>query len=61
MEIGAIKSMVAAPLHRADFAPDLVLIYGNGAQIVRLIQTANYREGGRLNLNLWVDAPVRFI
>ncbi|NLK51733.1 MAG: DUF169 domain-containing protein [Syntrophomonadaceae bacterium] len=48
MEIGAIKSMVVAPLHRADFAPDLVLIYGNGAQIVRLIQAANYHEGGAI-------------
>ena len=48
MEIGGIKSMVVAPLHRADFAPDLVLIYGNGAQIVRLIQAALYNEGGAI-------------
>lgn len=48
MEIGAIKSIVVAPLHRADFEPDLILIYGNGAQIVRLIQAALYNEGGAI-------------
>jgi uncharacterized protein (DUF169 family) len=48
MEIGGIKSIVVAPLHRADFEPDLVLIYGNGAQIVRLVQGALYNEGGAI-------------
>lgn len=51
MEIGAIKSMVVAPLHRADFEPDILLIYGNGAQIVRLVQAELYNEGGVIQSN----------
>jgi uncharacterized protein (DUF169 family) len=35
-----------APLHRTTFKPDLFLIYGNPAQIMRLIQGALYHKGG---------------
>ena len=52
MEIGGIKSIVA-PLHRADFEPDLVLIYGNGAQIVRLVQGAFIMKAEPSNRNSW--------
>ncbi|MDD2447566.1 MAG: DUF169 domain-containing protein [Tissierellia bacterium] len=38
--------IVLAPLHFANFEPDVILIYGNGAQITRLVQSALYKEGG---------------
>lgn len=44
--VGAIGSVLIGPLSRVDFEPDLILVYGNPAQIVRLIQGALYKEGG---------------
>ncbi len=38
--------IVIAPLHIATFDPDVVIIYGNAAQITRLVQGALYNEGG---------------
>ena len=38
--------IVAAPLNRASFDPDVALIYGNAAQITRLVQAALYKIGG---------------
>ncbi|MBM4272572.1 MAG: hypothetical protein FJ139_10545 [Deltaproteobacteria bacterium] len=46
--VGSIGSVLVAPLDRADFDADLILVYGNPAQIVRLIQSALYREGGAI-------------
>lgn len=46
---GEINSILLAPLHRADFDPDVVLIYGNPGQIVRLVQGALYKTGGTIN------------
>jgi uncharacterized protein (DUF169 family) len=39
-------TIVIAPLHRANFEPDVILIYGNGAQVVRMVQGAIYKDGG---------------
>ncbi len=36
---------VAAALHRADFEPQVIIVYGNPAQIARLIQAAVYGTG----------------
>ncbi|MEE9610442.1 MAG: DUF169 domain-containing protein [Desulfatiglandales bacterium] len=38
--------ILVAPLTRAAFEPHLILIYGNPAQVMRLIQGALYNEGG---------------
>lgn len=38
--------IVICPLDKCTFAPDVVLCYGNAAQIVRLVQGALYKEGG---------------
>ncbi len=46
MERGGAGNIVIAPLHKTDFVPDVILIYGNPGQVVRLIQGANYAEGG---------------
>lgn len=46
--VGSIGSILVAPLGRADFEPDLILVYGSPAQVVRLVQGALYREGGAI-------------
>jgi len=38
-----------APLDRATFEPDLVCIYANPAQVMRLTQAALWKRGGRLH------------
>lgn len=42
------KAILIAPLARAKFEPEIVIIYGNSAQIMRLIQGALYKKGGTL-------------
>ena len=39
-------TILVAPLHRTAFEPDVVVIYGNAAQVVRMVQGALYNEGG---------------
>jgi uncharacterized protein (DUF169 family) len=39
-------ALLVAPLHRAAFDPDVIVIYGNAAQVVRMVQGALYHEGG---------------
>lgn len=41
-------ALVAAPLDRCDFQPDLICIYGNPAQVMRLVQAALWKRGGKL-------------
>jgi len=40
--------ILAAPLSRADFEPQLFLIYGNSGQIMRLLTAVLYKKGGYL-------------
>jgi uncharacterized protein (DUF169 family) len=42
------KAVFFAPLHKAEFIPDIVMVYGNPAQIYRLIASALYERGGHL-------------
>lgn len=37
--------VLLAPLDRAQFIPDVVLIYGNSAQLHRLVMAVNYKTG----------------
>lgn len=46
--LGLYQTLLMAPVNRAAFAPDLFLIYGNSAQVLRLVQAALYHEGGKL-------------
>ncbi len=48
MPVGKVKSLVFAPLERAPFEPDVVLVYGLPAQIVRLVQGALFEKGGAI-------------
>jgi len=45
LEPGKYSHLVAAPLHRANFEPQVIVIYGNPAQIARLIQAVIYETG----------------
>jgi len=47
-EYGQWQGVVAAPLHRASFEPHLVLLYGNSAQVMRLVTARLWSSGGRL-------------
>ncbi|SYZ74174.1 conserved hypothetical protein [Candidatus Zixiibacteriota bacterium] len=42
------KYVLAAPIGRADFVPHIYLIYGNSAQIMRLMTAVLYKDGGYL-------------
>ena len=45
---GAYSHILVAPLSRAAFDPDLIMVYGNPAQIMRLIHGSLYNEGGAI-------------
>jgi len=45
---GEYERILIGPLGRAKFEPHVVLVYGNSAQVMRLVAAALYRRGGRL-------------
>ena len=48
-DYGLYSHILVAPLSRAVFKPDLLMVYGNPAQIMRLIQGALYNEVGAVH------------
>ena len=46
LEQGKYRYHLTTPLDRADFEPDVIVIYGNSAQIMRLVQSASGGPGG---------------
>jgi uncharacterized protein (DUF169 family) len=48
---GEYEGILLAPLERATFEPDTVVLYGNPAQVMRLIQGWVYNQGQRLGGN----------
>lgn len=48
LDYGKYRAILFTPLTRADFEPDEVILYGNPAQMVRLVQGALYKDGGML-------------
>ena len=48
-EHGRYSHIMVAPLNRTAFEPDLFMVYGNPAQMMRLIQGALYNEGGAVS------------
>jgi uncharacterized protein (DUF169 family) len=42
------KYILSAPISKADYVPHLYLIYGNPAQIMRLLTAVLYKDGGYL-------------
>ena len=47
-EPGEIAAVVAGPLGRIAFEPDTVLVYGNSAQVLRLLNACLFEKGGAL-------------
>jgi len=45
---GEFGALLVAPLDRASFEPDLVCVYANPAQVMRLTQAALWKRGGKL-------------
>ena len=45
---GEFHGLLVAPLDRAAFEPDLVVVYATPAQVMRLTQAALWKRGGRL-------------
>jgi uncharacterized protein (DUF169 family) len=45
-EHGQVAAIVAGPLARIAFAPDTAVVYGNSAQVLRLVNAALYQKGG---------------
>ena len=45
---GEYAAVVAGPLGRANFVPDTVLVYGNSAQVLRLLNACLYKKGGSI-------------
>lgn len=45
---GKFKHLLVAPAARAEFAPDALVIYGNAAQVMRLVTGALWKRGGAL-------------
>jgi uncharacterized protein (DUF169 family) len=45
---GEYEYILVAPLHRTAFEPEVIVIYANPAQVVRLLTAALWKSGGRL-------------
>lgn len=48
---GKVKAVATAPMYNINFEPDIVVMYGNTAQVMRVIQGYLYKKGGRVNFS----------
>jgi len=48
LEYGKYRYLLASPVHSANFKPHLIVIYGNPAQLARLVQGAVALAGGSI-------------
>ncbi len=58
LERGKYHALLVAPLERCPVEPDVVLFYGNAAQILRLVHGYLYNKGGRVNFSSSGDAGI---
>jgi len=49
LEYGKYDCLIAAPIEKADFDPDMILIFGTPAQVTKLVQGRLFLTGGSLN------------
>jgi len=47
-EYGRCQYILIGPVGRASYVPDVILLYGDSAQIMRLVHAALWEEGGTL-------------
>ena len=50
-EVGSYEGILTSPLHKSPVDPDLILIFGNSAQILRLIHGYVWSSGERLSFS----------
>ncbi len=55
-ERGRYRAMLVAPLDRCPVEPDVVVLYGDAAQMLRIVNGALYDKGGRLEFSSSGDA-----
>jgi len=55
IEQGKFQAIVSGALNRIDYEPDFIMAWGNSAQIMRIIQGALWKEGGRFNISTFCD------
>ena len=55
MPFGKYNGILSGALGRVDFNPDLILIWGNSAQIMRIIQGYLWKRGGRVSMSTFCD------
>jgi uncharacterized protein (DUF169 family) len=48
LPLNKYKGIMISPLFKTDFEPDSLLIYGNPAQVMRLVQAAVFKTGSAL-------------
>ncbi|MFX1447549.1 MAG: DUF169 domain-containing protein [Promethearchaeota archaeon] len=56
LPFGQYNAIVSGTLGRVDFDPDLILIWGNSAQIMRIIQGYLWKRGGRISMTTFCDS-----
>jgi uncharacterized protein (DUF169 family) len=52
---GKYNAIVAGALKRVDYQPDIILIWGNSAQMMRIIQGYLWKKGGRILMSTFCD------
>ncbi|MBA7706097.1 hypothetical protein ES703_114943 [subsurface metagenome] len=52
---GKFSAIVSGALNRVEFEPDFIMIWGNSAQIMRIIQGSLWKEGGRITMSTFCD------
>lgn len=57
-ERGKYQAILVAPLHRSPVEPDVIVFYGNAAQMLRIVNGYLYNKGGRLDFSCSGDAGV---
>ena len=55
IQYGKFTGIISGALNRVDFDPDLILIWGNSAQIMRIIQGSLWKGGGRISMSTFCD------
>ncbi|MDP8958699.1 MAG: DUF169 domain-containing protein [Actinomycetota bacterium] len=48
LELGRYRTFLVAPLHRVAFEPQVIALYGNAAQVMRMVNAVLYHGGSRV-------------
>jgi uncharacterized protein (DUF169 family) len=52
---GQYSAIISGALGRINFEPDLIIIWGNSAQMMRIIQGYLWKKGGRVSMSTFCD------